>query len=120
LKNCTIDATYASGTNKTTLINGGWSNWYYGYITHFPNVEIDNLKWIGLPDGVNSVMLASFNKTELVSAQTLSDGTENKNPYMPPEFIKVINNEQGIDFKIFDVPFFVQTRIQGVRLVPVK
>jgi len=45
---------------------------------------------------------------------TLLSGEENKNPYVPPKFIRVINNEGGHKFYLKKLPFFENTVIEGV------
>ena len=45
-----------------------------------------------------------------------ADGKPNVNPYQPPEFIKVINNEKnGYELIVPDVPFFKDTKIEGAK-----
>ena len=53
-----------------------------------------------------------------VEGAICADGKPNVNPYQPPEFIKVINNEKwGYEITVPDVPFFKDTVIEGAKKV---
>ena len=103
------------------------SNWNYGYTTYFPNIVIDNLK---VPERFKELpFLMEFEMKETpsgyfyrsvrdenlaVAGAICADGKPNVNPYTPPEFIKVINNEKnGYELVVPDVPFFKDTKIEG-------
>jgi hypothetical protein len=105
------------------------SNHNYGYKTYFPNIVIDNLK---VKDKIKELpILMEFEmKTNsygyfyrsvrdenlAVAGAICADGKPNVNPYQPPEFIKVINNEQnGYEVTVPDVPFFKNTKIEGAK-----
>ena len=103
------------------------ANWDYGYKTYFPNVIIDNVK---IPERIKELpFLTEFpmekdgggyfyrsvrDENIAVEGAICADGKPNVNPYQPPEFIKVINNEQnGYEVTVPDVPFFKDTKIEG-------
>ena len=103
------------------------ANWNYGYTTYFPNIVIDNLK---IPEKLKEVpILMEFpmkktpsgyffrsvrDENIAVAGAICADGKPNVNPYTPPEFIKVINNEKnGYEITVPDVPFFKDTKIEG-------
>ena len=105
------------------------ANWDYGYKTYFPNVIIDNVK---IPERIKELpFLTEFpmekdgggyfyrsvrDENIAVEGAICADGKPNVNPYQPPEFIKVINNEQnGYEVTVPDVPFFKNTKIEGAK-----
>ena len=107
------------------------SNHNYGYKTYFPNIVIDNVK---IPEKIKELpLLFDFPMQEnsygyfyrsardenlAVEGAICADGKPNVNPYTPPEFIKVINNEQnGYEVTVPDVPFFKNTNLVGVKKV---
>ena len=103
------------------------ANWNYGYKTYFPNIVIDNVK---IPDCIKELPLV-YERSEqssdyfyrsvrdeniAVEGAICADGKPNVNPYQPPEFIKVINNEKnGYELIVPDVPFFRDTEIIGAK-----
>ena len=105
------------------------SNHYYGYKTYFPNLIIDNVKVSKrikeLPLTYEFEMKRSKagyfyrsvrDENIAVEGAICADGEPNVNPYQPPEFIKVINNEQnGYELLVPDVPFFKDTKIEGAK-----
>ena len=107
------------------------ANHDYGYTTYFPNIVIDNVK---IPEIIKELPLlhqyemkttqAGFfyrnvwDENIAVSGAICADGKPNVNPYTPPEFIKVINNEKnGYEITVPDVPFFKDTELVGVKKV---
>ncbi len=107
------------------------SNHNYGYRTYFPNVIIDNVK---MPENVKELPLLwefPMKETEAgyfyrsvrdenlaVTGAVCADGKPNVNPYTPPAFIKVINNDKNsYEITVPDVPFFKDTELFGVRKV---
>jgi hypothetical protein len=100
-------------------------NWNFGYETHFPYFVIDNLEF----EGANEVDF--FQKFENKPASPYfyrsvldegitelgaicEDGKENISPYVPPKFIKVINNEKwGYKLKLKRSKLFENTEIVG-------
>ena len=107
------------------------SNWNYGYKTYFPNIIIDNVK---MPENIKELpFLFEFPMQETkngyfyrsvrdeniaIPGAICADGKPNVNPYTPPEFIKVINNEKnGYELIVPDVPFFKDTVIEGAKKV---
>jgi len=96
-------------------------NHYFGYTCHFPNLLIDNLRLPIREVPIHIVTYARVNEviqsleTEpYAHRDTLLSGEENKNPYVPPKFIRVINNEGGHKFYLKKLPFFENTVIEGV------
>ena len=105
-------------------------NWDFGYKTHFPNMIIDNLKFGGgnkeiefFQPWANNPESPYFYRTVEdenigVAGAVCTDGNENVNPYIPPKFIKVINNEKnGYEITFPDAPFFKDTELSGVKII---
>lgn len=113
VKDCTINS--AVKTNAS-LISTGWYNHYFGYVCYMPNIILDNLHWKGLTS--NNVFVCSYAPIDTVHLPTLMDGSVNINPYMPPEYIKVINNNDGINYQMYDAIFYSKTKIEGISLLP--
>ena len=122
IKNCTLDPNEVIKPKKQLMIfNHIWNNHYFGYDCYFPSVEIDNLKLtkphlapIHLFGTTKSNSTASERNLHLA---TLSDGTPNNNPIVPPKSFKVINNEQGLAFDVADIPFVENTELVGIEKV---
>ncbi len=104
------------------------ANHYFGYRTYFPNIIIDNFEIPCLKNGKID-LLREREMTPEKPYRTVRDGniaTEgapsfdgkpNVNPYTPPKFIRVINNEKnGYEITVPDVPFFRDTELDGVSL----
>ena len=113
VKDCTINS--AVKTNAS-LISTGWYNHYFGYVCYMPNIILDNLHWKGLTS--NNVFVCSYAPIDTVHLPTLVDGSVNMNPYMPPEYIKVINNNDGINYQMYDAMFYSKTKIEGISRLP--
>ena len=115
----------------TAVIVTRSANHDFGYTTYFPNVVIDNLKIGNAKPEVNLFSDFSMKKNaggfyyRSVYDPNLAEkgepdvyGNPNVNPYTPPEFIKVINNEEnGYELVIPNVPFFKDTKISGVKII---
>ncbi len=101
-----------------------WANHDFGYTTYFPNVEIRDLQQTGKDKKSNIYFIRLENIADTDTKQgigeaddihlpTLSSGVANKNPMVPPEYIKLISNKYNVKF-IFDKPdFFAETDITG-------
>ena len=126
IKNCTVDFNEEVSQKKALRIfNFGWVNHFFGYTCHFPSIEIDNLKFTR-PE-LSPVQMIMFKNTmdyespeteTNIHLPTLADGTKNENPTVPPKFFRVINNEQGLEYALPDVPFFKDTELGGIKKVP--
>lgn len=117
------------GKNPSSILVMQSSNWDFGYETCFPNIIIDNLK---LPSPSEIPLLYDFKmKTDAygcfyrsVRDESLSipdaicrDGKPNVNPYVPPKFIRVINNGQnGYEITIPRAPFLKDTELVGITV----
>ncbi len=104
------------------------ANHDFGYTTYFPNVIIDNLVIKGKTDGLNLLYVNSYNPNAEFPYRGISDpnihidgavcvdGKENVNPYTPPQFIEVKNNDQnGYTVYVVNYPFFDNTELRGVE-----
>ena len=112
IKDCTYR--YTKNLPKSFSVMGNsWYNRDYGYDVYFPNIVIDNLKVENLPATVEFLYITIFSENNTINEDTLLDNVENKNPYTPPEYIKVINNGAGLRFVIKDIPFFENTTLEG-------
>ena len=127
IRNCDITPNEAVvPKNKITLLNARWHNHYYGYPCHVPNLVIDNVR-IHKRDDVPVYAIAyekqsrdsdSVMTEPSLHLPILSDGvTENKNPLHAPEFMKIINNNQGTEFIFKKLPFFENTKVEGFTIV---
>ena len=82
------------------LLNGTWTNHNFGYKTYLPNVEIDNLEFIG--DGEEFYVFNDYAKDRCegdISADTVvvnGETVENKNPMTLPESISIKNCNKAI------------------------
>ena len=100
-------------------------NWNFGYQTYFPNFVIDNLEFEGAREvdffqkfENNPQSPYFYRSVEDEAITTLGaigeDGKENVSPYVPPKFIKVINNEKnGYKIKLPRAKLFESTEISG-------
>ena len=113
---------------KTTAINVFnycYTNHYFGYQCYFPSVVIDNLELLNthlLPINMFRTVKPAIEHespaTEYnIHLPTLSDGSENLNPTIPPESFEVINNKKGHPYVIADVPFFANTKLVGIERI---
>ena len=130
LKDCEI-VDVKGNSALTCVVVARSANHDYGYVTYFPNIVIDNLKIQNTRPLVN--LFSDFPMTKnarglyyrsiydpnlAVAGAPDPYGEPNVNPYTPPEFITVINNENnGYELTIPDVPFFKDTKITGVKIV---
>ncbi len=104
-------------------------NWYFGYDTYSPNIIIDNVKIQNVGKEIalystedlkwNGFYYRSVNDENLAIKDTsYEDGSKNLNPYNPPSFIKIINNENnGYEIYVPDVPFLKNTEVTGAKRV---
>ena len=105
-------------------------NWNFGYKTYFPNIIIDNLEFEGAKPEIALLQKLENNPAspyfyrfvddaEIANeGEICTDGKPNVNPYTPPSFIKVLNNEKnGYDICIPDCPFFKDTELVGVKKI---
>ena len=122
-KNCT--AHFAPG--NAYVFFHQYANWDFGYQCHFPNLILDNLKVEGLGENptVHFKIRTEEPNMNLPTCAAIprknADGTvdegnmNNANPIVPPQFIKVINNECGAKYLIEDIPFYKDTELEGVE-----
>jgi hypothetical protein len=116
-KNCKVKN---FNPEKISVLRGTWVNGYYGYECHIPNVIIDNLEF----DEVGSIDIMDVQvprsqpekRYDTLSKDTFLDGTKNENPYIPFDFVKIINNRKGYDYRLYDAPYFKEVRLEGVRI----
>ena len=118
------------GTHTSFMVAQS-ANWWYGYPTYFPNVIIDNLKvsskikelpilWeFPMETNKYGYFYRSVRDVGILERGAMcADGGKNVNPYAPPSFIKVLNNENnGYDVTVPSVPFFKNTELLGVKIV---
>ena len=115
----------------TCVIVARSANHDYGYKTYLPNVIIDNLKiqnakpevnlfsdFSMKPNAAGLYYRSIYDPNLAIEGAPAPDGKPNVNPYTPPEFISVINNENnGYELTLPDVPFFRDTKITGVKII---
>lgn len=128
LKNC--KATVFDG--ECYLVQHSFINWDYGYSCHFPNILVDNLTLVGRDAGYEISFTSEWKsmgqEPNMHLSETLNvpykdpdtgeESSKNVNPIVPPEFITIVNNEGGYKYLMTnDLPFFKNTKIDGVTLV---
>ena len=105
-----------------------WTNHDFGYTCRFPNITVENLSFTNgnIPVKVYAPTVRSdpntgniYNEPKIDEPVT-SKGEENKNPYMPPEFLEVVSNEAGVEFFVEDIPFFKNTRTVGFEKISLE
>ncbi len=112
IKNCTVDTT----EDYFYIANVTWANWDYGYKCHIPNLTIDGLKINAKPETkIDIVSRGAFEKEPKLWRDNLTDGTPNENKVIAPEYIKVLNNGQGIVYHLIDSPMFENTETIGIE-----
>ena len=105
-----------------------WTNIYFGQTCYYPSVLIDNLSFIG--ENVPTTICMDFPTDDPkrgtilternIHLDTLESGEKNLNPYQPPKYLKVINNNANIKFYIEDIPFFDTTEVEGFEKISVE
>ena len=112
-----VTITYAEEKETDTLVSSGWVNHYFGYTCYMPNLIIDNVKWENLTS--DKVTLCSFSSEEPVFADTLSNNVKNENVTIPPELVKITNNN-GVSYTVKDVPLYREIKtLEGVEILPI-
>ncbi len=122
-RNCT--AHVSSG--DFYIFEHSFANWYFGYTCYFPNLILDNLKIEGLEEGAKAHLVTetrSIKKEPNLHLPTTIKVPEykregepsfvNKNPIIPPRFIKVVNNNSGYPIYLTRSSFFENTEIEGI------
>ena len=107
--------------DELTVCNMKWINHDFGYRCVIPNLVLDNVRFSkDVPVHIIQYKKLDDKSDSAVSEPNihlpiLSDGvTENKNPMVPPKFIKVINNEGGLNILAKDLKFFENTELIGL------
>ena len=120
---------YAS-SNEMTLVPFHFVNWNFGYVCHVPSVEIKNVRVFdkktrkpapqGYPVNIYSTTVAAepymhLDVTKKTHPQAIGwnenekkymfmpvpeRGFVNENPTVPPEYVKLINNEAGYLYRM--------------------
>ncbi len=85
-------------TARLAIFEGAWYNHDFGYPLYLPRtVTIENLS---VPEGSYvTPFVARFDSYEDVTQKTLRSGKENKNPFILPDYIKVVSNPAGTVFR---------------------
>lgn len=126
LKDCTFDYAFGNSISKLNIVSATYTNHYFGYETHLPNIIVDNLKFAD--KGVESVNIYSISIEKgqpEIQGQTMFDaerfvsagGTviKNLNPYHAPDFVIVKNNNTNAKYVITDSAYFDGTSLVGVE-----
>lgn len=122
IKDCTL--VVLDPTAKLQVCASTWTNHDFGYKCYFPNIIVDNLSIEGSVSNEIALTIGSgadgsqaFITTEpnihIGGAFLYTTGYVNINPYVPPQFIKVINNNSGLTFYYNNTPFFDNTEVVG-------
>ena len=125
LKDCTVELNEeVHKKDGVWIMCHGWVNHNFGYTCHIPSILIDNLtltkphlapiyivdprKWGAAFDNVLT--------NPYLGKEVLEDGSVNNNVVKPPEFFKVVNNKQGLEYLAPDLPIFENTKIEGIKM----
>ena len=111
------------------LVQHSYTNWDYGYTCHFPNLIFDNLMVDGLEDGAKVRLITetkNIKKEPNLHLPTTVNIPEhkkegepsfvNKNPIVPPKFIRIINNGTGYPVYVTRCAFLDNTELEGVTV----
>ena len=111
------------------LVQHSYTNWDYGYTCHFPNLIFDNLMVYGLEDGAKVRLITeskNIKKEPNLHLPTTVNIPEhkkegepsfvNKNPIVPPKFIRIINNGTGYPVYVTRCAFLDNTELEGVTV----
>ena len=125
IRNCTVDHNEAvKKKEQVWLFNFNWVNHFFGYTCHFPNLEVDNLKLVKSHLAPIHIFPTHNGHSPAVEKNlhlpSLMDGSENLNPIVPPAYLRVVNNEQGVTYDVADVPFVDGTEIVGIEKASVE
>lgn len=114
--NLTIRNCHASDDDRPLecLVRATHLNHYFGYTCYMPNVYVDNVT-VRNPKEELEVIKIYNTKGENASLKVFSDGTENKNPYVPPKKVAVTGNTDGIKYVLASDGFFSDTEVEGVE-----
>ncbi len=96
------------------MANVSWASWDYGYKCYMPSMVIDNFE-LKANEGTRVEL---FKRYDLEAEpnfylDVLSNGEKNENPFIPPKYLKVINNKTNQEFHLIDSPAFDGTEIVG-------
>ena len=102
----------------THVFAAHWANWPFGYECHMPNLLIDGLKFDTVEGEIKIYRLSAKNNgvdsiDDTIGEKTLSDGTENKNPYIAADYITIRNSDY--DYTLPNKSYFAKTKTEGVR-----
>jgi hypothetical protein len=113
--NLTIRNCHASDDDRPLecLVRATHLNHYFGYTCYMPNVYVDNVT-VRNPKEELEVIKIYNTKGENASLKVFSDGTENKNPYVPPKEVTVTGNTDGIKYVLASDGFFTNTEVVGI------
>jgi hypothetical protein len=117
IKNCEV-VNYKP--DSTHVFAAHWANWNFGYECHMPNLLIDGLKFDTVEGEIKIYRLSAKNNgvdsiDDTIGEKTLSDGTENKNPYIAADYITIKNSDY--DYTLPDKSYFAKTKTEGVRRI---
>jgi hypothetical protein len=118
IRNCTVKN---FKPENTSILRGTWVNGNYGYTAHIPSVTVDNLVF----DNVEKVKIMDVQvpraipeyKGYSLQNEILENGVKNENPYIPPKFVKIMNNNEGYVYYLPNVPHFKDVVLDGCVLL---
>lgn len=102
------DCTAQNSDGGTYLIYHRYTNWYFGYDCYFPNVVVDNLTFTNLDENESVNFLAvnwlsyhpDYNINCDKTGTTAANAQDNENVVVPPDYIKIINNNSNHTYYI--------------------
>ena len=124
------DCTFHLSEGDANVFFYKFTNWDYGYRCHFPDLVIDNPTICGLTPGAKIHLVwerGSVGKEPCMhlpytqntppkepTGKDLAESRENRNPVLPPRFIRVLNNHTPHAFYLPKCDFFEGTEKVGV------
>ncbi|MBQ8410067.1 MAG: hypothetical protein IJY39_14515 [Clostridia bacterium] len=86
------DCEFINWTSRNVcIVRAGWNNWNFGYVTHLPNLVIDNLK-IDKPTNLYCFSHLCNDFTETIDQGSLQNGAPNLNPMDISATVVIKNN----------------------------
>ncbi len=126
LKDCKLKP-YDTSRNSLFIIGQKWVNHDFGYTCYMPSVTIDNLSFAtgSMPVplylvGTSTSGYDSIYSETRLHLTTTSSGAKNINPLVPAQFIRVINNNANLDFRVYDAPILTKVDISSDSTAEIK
>ena len=119
IRNCNVTS---YSPKSSSILRATWMNRSFGYTTYMPNLVIDGLKYDNVEGPIRIINLTTKYygveyRDDNIHKDKLLSGAENKNPYQPLSSVTVLNNGEGYEFILYDIPIFENVILEGVNKV---